>query len=348
MSGFKIGERLVNDDEAPYVIAELSGNHKGDIERAFAIMEAAKEAGADAVKLQTYTADTLTIDHDGPGFIIEGGLWDGRRLYELYEEAHTPRDWHPALFEKGRELGITVFSSPFDETAVDFLEGLNCPAYKVASFEAADLALIRKVAATGKPLIISTGMISEAEIEETLAVAKEAGARDIALLHCVSSYPAQPQDSNLQTIPRLAAAYDVIAGLSDHTLGTSVAVAAVALGANIIEKHFTRDRSEGGPDATFSMEPPEFKTLVEDCRTAWDALGDVKIGRQDAARSSVVFRRSLYVVKDMKKGDTFAPANIRSIRPGYGLEPKHIEDIFGCISTKDIPRGTPLKWDLVK
>ena len=345
---FEIQGQSIGTGCSPYIIAELSGNHNGDITRAFAIMEAAKAAGADAIKLQTYTADTITIDHDGPGFVIEGGLWNGRRLYELYQEAHTPWEWHEALFAKGRELGITVFSSPFDDTAVDFLEKLDVPAYKIASFEAADTPLVRKVAATGKPLIISTGMVTPDEIEETLEVARSAGAKDIALLHCVSAYPANPKDTNLITISQLEERFGVLAGLSDHTLGTAVSVSAVVLGAQIIEKHVTLSRADGGPDAEFSLEPDELKALVEDCHIAWRSIGEARIGRQEAAEDSLVFKRSLYVVDDMKAGDVFTALNVRSIRPGYGLAPKHLDEIYGHVAKKEIKRGTPMSWALVE
>lgn len=347
MTSLMIEGRHIGSDHPPYIIAEMSGNHNGEIGRAFAIMEAAKNAGADAVKLQTYTADTLTIDHDGPDFILEGGLWNGRTLYDLYGEASTPWEWHEALFAKGRELGITVFSSPFDETAVDFLEELGCPAYKIASFEAADLPLIRKAASTGKPIIVSTGMVSSDEVDELVACVRQAGAGGLALLHCVSAYPASPEASNLLTIPRLAEQYGCVVGLSDHTMGPAVPIAAVAMGAAIIEKHVTLHRSDGGPDAAFSLEPDELSALVRDCRTAWSARGEVRIGRQEEAEKSLVFRRSLYVVSDVQAGDTLSRDNVRSIRPGYGLAPKHIDDILGRTAKRKIVRGTPLTWELI-
>lgn len=342
-----IAGRGIGPDSPPYIVAELSANHNGDINRAFAIMEAARDAGAHAVKLQTYTADTITIDHDGPGFVIEGGLWDGRRLHELYQEASTPWDWHRALFDKGHELGIAVFSSPFDETAIELLESLQAPAYKIASFELIDLPLIRRAAMTGKPLVMSTGMANLAEIEEAVSAARDAGCDELILLHCVSSYPAPADQSNLRTIADLAKHFDVITGLSDHTLGTAVSIAATALGAPFIEKHFTLRRSDGGPDSAFSLEPAELEQLVEGTLTAWQALGRVNYDRTESERGNVQFRRSLYAVADILEGELLTARNTRSIRPGFGLPPKHLPEILGKRAARDIPRGTPLAFSMI-
>ncbi|MRG71011.1 pseudaminic acid synthase [Alphaproteobacteria bacterium HT1-32] len=343
-----IAGRQVGPGAPPYIVAEMSGNHNGDLGRALEIIRVIGETGADAVKIQTYTADTITIDHDSPEFRIEtGGLWDGRSLYDLYDEAHTPWDWHQAMFDCARDAGLAIFSAPFDHSAVDFLEDLNCPAYKIASFEIVDLPLIAKTAATGKPLIISTGMAVMEEIREAVAVARKAGATDIAVLHCVSGYPTPASESNLATIPHLAAELGVQIGLSDHTLGTAVPVAAVALGATIIEKHVTLRRSDGGPDSAFSLEPDELARMVEDCRTASLALGKAGYHRKPSEEKNTVFRRSVYVVSDIRAGETIQPHHIRSIRPGYGIPPKHIEEILGRTAATDLKRGTALKWDMI-
>lgn len=344
---FAIAGRAIGAEHPPYVIAELSGNHNGDINRAFALIDAAAEAGADAVKLQTYTADTITIDHDGPEFVIHGGLWDGRRLYDLYREAHTPWEWHPALFEHARKAGIQCFSSPFDPTAVDFLEGLGAPAYKIASFEVIDLPLIRKTAETGKPLIISTGMAATEEIADAIGAARAGGAGGIVLLHCVSGYPTPAAEANLARIAALWSRHGCAVGISDHTLGHEVAIAAVALGACVIEKHLTLRRSDGGPDAEFSLEPAELKQLCDGARIVHSALGQADYGQTASEAGNVVFRRSLYVVADMKAGDAFSDANVRSIRPGHGLAPKFLPEILGRRAARDIKRGTPMSADLI-
>lgn len=343
----RIAGRPVGPGRPPYLIAEMSGNHNGDIERALALVDAAAEAGADAVKLQTYTADTITIDHDGPGFVIESGLWRGRRLYDLYDEAHTPWDWHPALFERARARGVAMFSSPFDPTAVAFLEGLGAPAYKIASFELVDHPLIACAARTGKPLIMSTGLASPAEIAEAVAAARAAGASEIALLHCTSGYPAPPADMNLRTIPHLAEAHGVVVGLSDHTTGDAASVAAIALGACVIEKHFTLRRADGGPDAAFSLEPEEFARLAASCREAWLALGEVRYDQVESEAPNAELRRSLYAVADVAEGEALTAHAVRSIRPGYGLPPKHLPDLIGRRAARDIRRGEPMTWSMV-
>ena len=343
-----IAGRPIGPGHPPYVIAEMSGNHNGDIDRALALIEAAKAAGADAVKLQTYTADTITLDHDGPEFKIDGGLWNGRNLYDLYQEAHTPWDWHERLFARGAELDITVFSSPFDHTAVNFLEDLGAPAYKIASFEIVDLPLIEKAAATGKPLIISTGMADLREIDDAVAAARGAGCQELVLLHCTSGYPTPVSESRLRTIPDMAGRFGVPVGLSDHTLGIATAMASIALGACVIEKHFTHKRADGGPDAAFSLEPEELSQLTAGCRDAWSALGEASYDRTPSEEKNLIFRRSLYVVRDIAAGEMLTMDNVRSIRPGYGLAVKYLGDILGKKAKTDIPRGTALQWDLLQ
>jgi len=328
----------------PYIIAELSGNHNGDINRAFKIIEAAKEAGAHAVKLQTYTADTMTIDHNGPDFMITGGLWDGYKLYDLYKVAHTPWEWHSALFEKGRELGITVFSTPFDESAVDLLEKLNAPLYKIASFELVHHPLIAYVAQTKKPIIMSTGMATIEEIQEAVNIAFLNGCSDLTLLHCVSAYPARPEECNLATMIDMKERFpQVKIGLSDHTLGNAVAIAAVAMGATVIEKHFTLVRSEGGVDAAFSLEPHELKQLCIDTKIAALAMGKVNYQRGDNEKKSLIFRRSIYAVSDIKKGDMFTQENIKIIRPGNGAPPKCYKHLLGQKSNISYSYGDPIE-----
>lgn len=346
-ASFSIANRPIGPDHPPYIIAEISGNHNGDIARAKQLISMAKRCGADAVKLQTYTADTMTIDHNGPGFTIKGGLWDGRQLYELYGEAQTPWAWHGELFDHAKTEGIACFSTPFDFSAVDFLETLNTPAYKIASFEMIDLPLIRYVAKLGKPMIISTGLANLGEISEAVAAAKGAGNRDLCLLHCVSSYPAAAEDYNLATIAHLGAAFGVQPGLSDHTLGTAVPVAATVLGATLIEKHVTLARADGGPDAAFSLEPDELKRLVDDTRTAWAAKGHITYDQQAGEKGNDQFRRSLYAVADIKAGEKLTASNIRSIRPGFGLPPKLYDQVLTMTARADIPRGTPLDWTLL-
>lgn len=343
-----INGRKIGKDYSPYIIAELSANHNGDINRAYKIMEEAKAAGADAIKLQTYRADTITIDHDSEDFQIHGGLWDGQTLFNLYKGAQMPWEWHEPLFAKAKELGITIFSSPFDFTAVDLLEKLDAPAYKIASFEAIDLPLIKYVAKTGKPMIISTGMADEAEIQEAIDAAYEGGCRELVVLHCVSGYPAPAADYNLATIPDMAHRFNVIPGLSDHTIDNTTAIAAVVLGASVIEKHVTLDRNGGGPDDSFSLEPSELHALCRDAKTAWQALGRVNYERKESEKGNAKFRRSLYVVKDIKKGELFTTENIKSIRPGFGVAPKFYDHFIGKVATCDIKRGEPLKFDFIE
>lgn len=343
----RIGDRNIGAGFPAYVVAELSANHGQSFDRAVKLVEAAKAAGADAVKLQTYTPDTLTIDCDNEFFRIEGTLWHGKKLYDLYGEAYTPWEWQPRLKAVADEIGIELFSTPFDETAVAFLEKMGVRAQKVASFESVDLPLLRAIARTGKPVIMSTGMASLAEIDEGVRTLREAGTKDIVLLKCISAYPAPPEEMNLRSIPHLGQAFGVPAGLSDHTLGISVPVAAVALGACMIEKHFTLSRSEPGPDSAFSLEPDEFRAMVDAIRTTEKALGRVHYGVGPHEEKSRVFRRSLFVVEDVKAGEPFTTRNIRSIRPGYGLHTRHLEEVLGRTATRDVTRGTPVSWELI-
>ena len=348
MAKMQINGREIGAQASPYIIAELSANHNGEIARAFAIMEAAKQAGADAIKLQTYRPDTITFNSRAPEFMVEGGLWDGKSLYELYEWAHMPWDWHKPLFEYAAKLGITIFSSPFDFSAVDLLEDLNAPAYKIASFEAIDLPLIEYVARTGKPMIISTGMASLSEMEEAVETAKQAGCSQLALLHCVSRYPAPAHEYNLRTLVDMQSRFGLVVGLSDHTLDNTTAIASVALGACLIEKHVTLDRTGGGPDDSFSLEPPELTALCRDAKTAWLALGQVNYVLMDSERESVKHRRSLYVVKDIAAGEVFSDQNVKSIRPGYGLAPKYWDNVLGKKAKFDITSGTALSWEMLQ
>lgn len=345
-----IADRPINTETRPYVIAEMSGNHNQSLERALQIVDAAAASGADAIKLQTYTADTMTLNIRAPGFVIEdaGSLWAGRQLYELYDEAHTPWAWHAPIMARARSHGLHCFSTPFDETAVDFLESLDVPAYKIASFECTDLPLIRKVAATGKPMIISTGMATLAEIDETVRTARAAGCRDLVLLKCTSTYPATPLNTNLRSIPVMAQAFNCAVGLSDHTMGCGAAVAAVAFGAVLIEKHFTLSRADGGVDSAFSLEPAELRQLRTETERAWQSLGQPSFGISTAEQNSVRFRRSLYVVQDMKAGEVLTAANLRAIRPGFGLPPKHLDELLGLPVARDVARGTPVSWDLIR
>jgi pseudaminic acid synthase len=345
----QIAGRNIGREHPPWVIAEMSGNHNGSLDRALALVEAAARAGAHALKLQTYTPDTMTIDVDEREFHIADpkSLWQGKSLYQLYGEAHTPWDWHRPLFERALALGVTPFSTPFDDTAVDFLESLDVPCYKIASFENTDLPLIRRAAGTGKPLILSTGMATLAELDESVRAARDAGCRELLLLKCTSTYPAPAESSNLRTIPDLKSRFDCEVGLSDHTLGLGVAVASVALGATAIEKHLTLSRADGGVDAAFSLEPNEFAALVAETGRAWQALGEVSYGPTQAERGSLTFRRSLYVVRDVAAGERFTRDNVRAIRPGLGLPPKHLEQVLGRVARRDIARGTALDWEML-
>lgn len=347
MQEIKIAGRSIGVAYSPYVIAELSANHNGKLETALRIIEEAKRAGADAVKLQTYKPDTITLNCDSEDFTIKGGLWDGRTLYDLYEEAHMPWEWHKPLFDRARELGITIFSSPFDNTAIDLLEDLNAPAYKIASFEAVDLPLIKYAASTGKPMIISTGMADAEEITEAIEAAREGGCKELAVLHCVSGYPAPAEDYNLRTIPDMIERFGLVTGLSDHTLDNTIAIASVVLGASIIEKHFTLDRSGGGPDDSFSLEPAELAALCQGAKTAWSALGRVDYCRKSSEQGNVKFRRSLYFVRDLPAGEIISPDAVRSVRPGFGLAPKYLDQMLGRRAARQIYKNTPVtKEDL--
>jgi N-acetylneuraminate synthase len=349
IESIKIADKLIGRNQAPFIIAEMSGNHNQSLERALEIVEAAAKTGAHALKIQTYTPDTMTLDLDEREFHISdpNSLWAGTSLYKLYGEAYTPWEWHKPIFDRARELGIIPFSTPFDNTAVDFLESLEVPCYKIASFENTDLPLIRSVAATGKPLIISTGMATVAELDETVQAARESGCRDLILLKCTSTYPATAESTNILTIPHLRELFGCEVGLSDHTMGVGVSVASVALGATVIEKHFTLNRADGGVDSAFSMEPAEMAQLVIETERAWQSLGQVSYGPTEAEKKSIQFRRSLYVVQDLKAGDVLTRENVRAIRPGLGLSTKHLELFIGKQARIDIKRGTPLAWELV-
>lgn len=344
-----IDNRQIGQNAAPFVIAEMSGNHNQSLERALEIVEAAAKSGAHAIKIQTYTPDTMTIDLDEREFHISDpkSLWAGTSLYKLYGEAYTPWEWHKPIFDRARELGIIPFSTPFDDSAVDFLESLDVPCYKIASFENTDLPLIRRVAATGKPLIISTGMATVAELDETVRAAREAGCKDLILLKCTSTYPATAENTNILTIPHLRELFGCEVGLSDHTMGVGVSVASVALGATVIEKHFTLNRADGGVDSTFSMEPAEMTQLALETERAWQSLGHVAYGPTEAEKKSLQFRRSIYVVHDLKTGDVLTRENVRAIRPGFGLPTKYLEVILGKAVKRDVKRGTALSWDIV-
>jgi N-acetylneuraminate synthase len=346
----RIANRELGPGHPPLVVAEMSGNHNQSLDRALEIVDAAARTGAHALKIQTYTADTMTLDLDEGDFRIDdpNSLWTGKSLYKLYEEAYTPWEWHAPIFERCRQRGMIGFSSPFDATAVDFLAGLDVPCYKIASFENTDIPLIRKVAATGKPMIISTGMATDTELEESVAAARAAGCSDLILLKCTSTYPATPENTNIRTIPDLHERFGALAGLSDHTMGIGVAVASVAFGAALIEKHFTLNRADGGVDSAFSLEPAELTMLVTEVDRAWRSLGEVRYGPTDAERNSLQFRRSLYIARNLKAGDTLTPENVRAVRPGNGLPPKHLDAVLGRKVRADVRRGTPLSWDVLE
>lgn len=343
----QINQRNIGIQYPPYVIAELSANHNGSLDTALKIIEEAKRCGADAIKLQTYSADTITLNSQNEEFMIRGGLWDGQSLYELYQKAQMPWEWHKPLFDHARALDITIFSSPFDRTAVDLLEDLNAPAYKIASFEAVDLPLIKYVAATGKPMIISTGMADKEEIGEAIQAAYDGGCKELVVLHCVSGYPAPAEDYNLLTMVDMAKLFNVPVGLSDHTLDNTTAIAAITLGACVIEKHFTLDRSGGGPDDSFSLEPKELQQLCQSAKTAWQALGQVDYGRKSSEQGNAKFRRSLYFVKDLKAGDIIDESCIRSVRPGFGLAPKFYDELLGKKLAQNVSLNSPVRWDVI-
>jgi len=349
IKSLKINNKFIGQNHPPFIIAEMSGNHNQSLEHALKIVEAAAGAGAHALKIQTYTPDTMTIDLDEREFHISDprSLWAGTSLYKLYAKAYTPWEWHKSIFQRARELNIIPFSTPFDATAVDFLENLDVPCYKIASFENTDLPLIRRVAVTGKPLIISTGMATVAELDETVRAAREAGCKGLILLKCTSTYPATPVNTNIQTIPHIRKLFECQVGLSDHTIGVGVSVASVSLGATVIEKHFTLNRADGGVDSSFSMEPDEMSQLVIETRRAWQALGQVSYGPTEAEKKSIQFRRSLYIVQDLKAGDVFTRKNVRAIRPGFGLPTKYLEVLLGKTINQDVKCGTRLTWDLV-
>ncbi|EFI69156.1 pseudaminic acid synthase [Lysinibacillus fusiformis ZC1] len=350
MTKMTLQQLQIGSKYRPFIIAEMSGNHNQSLERALEIVEAAAEAGAHALKIQTYTADTMTLNIENPDFFIDDreSLWAGENLYKLYQQAYTPWEWHEAIFERAKELGMIAFSTPFDETAVDFLEQLNVPLYKIASFENNDIPLIRKVAKTGKPMIVSTGMATLAELEELVKVVKSEGNDNLVLLKCTSTYPATPENTNILTIPHMRQLFEgVQIGLSDHTLGIGVAVASVALGATVIEKHFTLSRTDGGVDSAFSMEPSEMKALVEETGKCWQSLGEVKYGPTEREINSLKFRRSLYISENMRAGDIISSENVRIVRPGYGMEPKYFDLVLGKSVKKDVTKGTPLSWELL-
>ena len=345
MPEFKINGRMIGYKHPPYIIAELSANHGGSIEKAMQLIAIAKSSGADAVKLQTYKPDTITLNCNNPEFIIEGGLWHGRTLYELYDEAHTPWEWHAPMFEYAKKIDITLFSSPFDKSAVDLLEDLNAPAYKIASFEAIDLPLIKYVASTHKPMIISTGMANDEEITEAINAAKEGGCKNLAILHCVSGYPAPSKDYNLRIIPDMIKRFNLVTGLSDHTIDNTAAITSIALGASIIEKHLTLDRSAGGPDDSFSLEPSGMSDLCKKTLAAWQTLGEIDYGLKSSERSNVTYRRSLYFIKDIAQGEVITEDAIRSVRPGHGLPPKYLDRLIGKVSSRSIRKNTPTLLD---